>query len=115
MQGYCRSRCGECGKQFNERSANVLNKAQHPSDIIALVILWRLRYKLSLRDLKEMFLTRGFIFSYESVREWEAKLAPAVAASLRRKCYGKVGHSWYVDESICIVPLIGRVERSTSG
>jgi len=46
-QGYRRFRC-RCGKQFNERSAGVLNKAQYPSDIIALVVLWRLRYKLSL-------------------------------------------------------------------
>jgi transposase-like protein len=98
-QGYRRFRCGECGKQFNERSADVLNKAQYPSDIIALVVLWRLRYKLSLRDLAEMFLTRRFIFSYESVREWEAKLAPALAANLRRKRKGRVGHSWYVDET----------------
>jgi len=45
----------------------VLNKAQYPSDVIALVVFWRLRYKLSLRDLAEMFLTRGFIFTYEAV------------------------------------------------
>ena len=30
-------------KQFNERSASVLNKAQYRSDVIALVVLWRLR------------------------------------------------------------------------
>ena len=97
-QGYRRFRCG-CGKQFNERSADALNKAQYPSDIIALVVLWRLRYKLSLRDLAEMFLTRGFIFSYESVREWEGKLTPALAENLRRKRKGRVGRSWYVDET----------------
>jgi transposase-like protein len=68
-QGYRRFRC-RCGKQFNERSAGVLNKAQYPSDVIALVVLWRLRYKLSLRDLA----ARGFVFTYEAVREWEAKL-----------------------------------------
>jgi hypothetical protein len=62
-QGYRRFRCGNCGKQFNERSTGVLNRAQYPSDVIALVVLWRLRYKLSLRDLAEMFLTRGFIFT----------------------------------------------------
>ena len=83
-QGYRRFRC-RCGKQFNERSADVLNKAQYPSDVIALVVLWRLRYKLSLRDLAEMFLTRGFIFTYEAVREWEAKLTPALAENLRRR------------------------------
>lgn len=97
-QGYRRFRC-RCGKQFNERSAGVLNKAQYPSDVIALVVLWRLRYKLSLRDLAEMFLTRGFIFTYEAVREWEAKLTPALAENLRRKRKGRVGRSWYVDET----------------
>ena len=97
-QGYRRFRC-QCGKQFNERSAGVLNKVQYPSDVIALVVLWRLRYKLSLRDLAEMFLTRGFVFTYEAVREWEAKLTPALAENLRRKRKGRVGPSWYVDET----------------
>ena len=72
-QGYRRFRCGDCGKQFNERSAGLLNRAQYPSDVIALVVLWRLRYKFSLRDLAEMFLIRGLVFSYEAVRDWEAK------------------------------------------
>ena len=40
--------------------------------------LWRLHYKLSRRDLAEMFLIRGFVFSYEAVRDWEAKLTPAL-------------------------------------
>jgi hypothetical protein len=55
-QGYRRFRCRACGKQFNERSDTLLNRTQYPSDVIALVVLWRLRYKLSLRDLSEMFL-----------------------------------------------------------
>ena len=63
------TRCGDCGKQFNERSFSVLNRTQYPSDVIALLVLWRLRYKLSPRDLGEMFLTRGFVFSYEAVRD----------------------------------------------
>ena len=98
-QGYRRFRCGSCGKQFNERSASQLNRAQYPSDVIALVVLWRLRYKLSLRDLAEMFLIRGLVFSYEAVRDWEAKLTPALAENLRRRRKGKVGRSWYVDET----------------
>ena len=64
-RGYRRFRCRACGKQFNERSGGILNRAQYPSDVIALVIFWRLRYKLSLRDLPEMFLIRGIEFSYE--------------------------------------------------
>src|SRR3954449_12745098 len=98
-QGYRRFRCRACGKQFNERSATLLNRTQYPSDVIALVVLWRLRYKLSLRDLPEMFLVRGVVFSHEAVREWEAKLAPALAEELRRRRRGKAGRSWYVDET----------------
>src|SRR5215470_3977408 len=98
-RGYRRFRCRDCGKQFNERSAGLLNRAQYPSDVIALVVFFRLRYKLSLRDLAEMFLLRGISFSYEAVRDWEAKLTPALAENLRRRRKGKVGRSWYVDET----------------
>ena len=98
-QGYRRFRCHACGKQFNERSGGILNRAQYPSDVIALVVFWRLRYKLSLRDLPEMFLIRGIEFSYEAVRDWEAKLTPFLIDNLRRRRKGRVGKSWYVDET----------------
>ena len=93
-RGYRRFRCRACGKQFNERSGGILNRAQYPSDVIALVVFWRLRYKLSLRDLPEMFLIRGIEFSYEAVRDWEAKLTPSLIDSLRRRRKGRIGRSW---------------------
>ncbi len=46
-----------------------------------------------------MFLDRGFVFTHESVREWEAKLAPLMAEQLRTRRRGVVGESWYVDET----------------
>jgi transposase-like protein len=46
-----------------------------------------------------MFLIRGFVFTYEAVRDWEAKLTPALADELRRGRKGKVGCSWYTDET----------------
>src|SRR5271154_7575378 len=98
-QGYRRFRCRDCGKQFNERTGGLLNRTQYPSDVIALVIFWRLRYKLSLRDLPEMFLIRGIEFSYEAVRDWEAKLTPTLIDNLRRRRTGRIGKSWYVDET----------------
>src|ERR1700687_2977549 len=98
-QGYRRFRCRDCGKQFNERSDSLLNRTQYPSDVISLVVLWRLRYKFSLRDLPEMFLIRGIVFSHEAVRDWEAKLTPALAEELRRRRHRRVGRSWYVDET----------------
>src|SRR6195952_1107288 len=101
-QGYRRFRCRDCGKQFKERSAGLLNRAQYPSDIIALVMLWRLRYRLTLRDLAEMFLQRGIVFSHEAVRDWEAKLAPVLTRDLRQRRHSKAragGRSWCVDET----------------
>jgi len=44
-------------------------------------------------------MTRGFIFSYEAVRDWEAKLTPALAENLCRRRKGRVGRSWYIDET----------------
>src|SRR3954467_7340548 len=98
-QGYRRFRCRACGKQFNERSESLLNRTQYPSDVIALVVLWRLRYKLSLCDLAEMFLIRGIVFSHEAVRDWEARLAPLLAEGLRKRRIGKVGRCWHIDET----------------
>ena len=98
-QGYRRFRCRACGRQFNERTGMAMNRTQYPSDVIALVVLWRFRYKLSLRDLPEMFAVRGMLFSYEAVREWEAKLTPVLAEELRHRRRGKAGRSWYVDET----------------
>jgi transposase-like protein len=39
------------------------------------------------------------VFSHEAVRDWEAKLTPALAESLRRRRCGKAGRSWYVDKT----------------
>src|SRR5689334_25441581 len=63
------------------------------------IVLCRLLYKLSLRNLAEMFLLRGFEFTHEAVREWEERFAPLLADRIRRKRKGKVGRRWYVDET----------------
>ena len=97
--GYRRFRCRDCGRRFNERTGTVLNRVQVPTDVVFLVVLWRLRYKLSLRDLAEMFLIRGLVFTHEAVRDWEAKLAPLFAVDLRKPQTGKVGRCWHVDET----------------
>ena len=53
-----------------------------------------------------MFLIRGFVFSYEAVRDWEAKLTSALVAELRRRRKGKIGHSWHVDETYIRKPCV---------
>src|SRR5512135_3432374 len=97
--GYRTFRCSTCHRTFNERTGTAFNFLEYPTDIVLLVVLWRLRYKLSLRDLAEMFLERGFVFTHEAVRDWEARFAPLLADQLRRKRRGQAGTSWHVDET----------------
>lgn len=97
--GYGMFHCSACRRKFNERTGTVFNHLQFPTDFVLLVVLWRLRYKLSLRDLSEMFLVRGFEFTHEAVRDWEARFAPLITNQLRCRRRGKAGRSWYVDET----------------
>ncbi len=97
--GYPVFRCRCCHRVFNERTATPYNYLAFPTDIVLLVVLWRLRYKLSLRDLAEMFLVRGFEFTHEAVRDWEERFAPLISEQLRARRRGKAGRSWYTDET----------------
>ena len=69
-------------------------------------VLWRLRYKLSLRDVAELLLVRGFSVTHETIREWEGRFAPLLAARLREKRRGRRSVSWYLDETY--VKVAGR-------
>ncbi len=97
--GYRTFRCSGCRRIFNERTGTPFNQVQAPTDIVLLVVLWRLRYKLSLRDVAEMFLVRGFVFTHETVRDWEARFAPLLAAQLRAKRRGAASNRWHADET----------------
>ncbi len=97
--GYQIFRCSTCQRQFNQRTATPYNYLEFPTDIVLLVVLWRVRYKLSLRDLAEMFLERGFEFTHEAVREWELRFAPLLTDQLRTKRKGQAGRSWHTDET----------------
>src|ERR671917_1881884 len=97
--GYQIFRCSACRRTFNERTGTPFNFLEYPTDIVLLVVLWRLRYKLSLRDLAEMFLERGFDVTHEAVREWEARFAPLLTEQLRAKRKGKDARPWHVDET----------------
>src|ERR1700745_4106749 len=108
--GYRRFRYQTCKQEFNERTGTSFNHLQYPTDVVCLVVLWRVRYKLSLRDLAEMFLERGVVFTHEAVRGGERQLSPLLSETLRKHRRGRIGPSWYVDETFlkvkgCLVYL----------
>ena len=57
---YRMFRYSACKRAFNECTGFRFNFLEYPTDIVLLVVLWRLRYTLSLRDLAKMFLELGF-------------------------------------------------------
>ena len=97
--GYGVFRCSTCRRKFNERTGTPFNHLEFPTDIVFQVLLCRFRYKLSFRNLAELFLLRGFTFTHEAVREWEERFAQLLAEQLRRKRSGKIGRRWFVDET----------------
>lgn len=97
--GYTTFFCPHCRSTFNERTGTPFNYLEFPTDVVLLAVLWRLRYKLSLRDVAEMFLARGFSFTHEAIRDWEARFAPLITDQLRTQRRGQAGRSWYVDET----------------
>ena len=97
--GYQIFRCSGCQRQFNERTGTPYNHLEFPTDIVLLVVLWRHRYKLSLRDWAEMCLERGFEFTHGAVREWETRFAPLLSEQLRASRKGQSGRSWHTDET----------------
>ena len=96
--GYATFFCPQCRSTFNERTGTPFNYLEFPTDIVLLAVIWRLRYKLSLRDVAEMFLARGFQFTHEAIRDWEARFAPFLTDHLRTRRHGQADTSWYVDE-----------------
>src|SRR5260370_24555510 len=97
--GYELLRCDTCCRKFNERTGTPFSHLEFPTDIVFQGVLCRLRYKLSLRDLAELFLLRGFQFTHEAVREWGERVAPLLAQPLRRRRQGKVAKRSYVGET----------------
>ena len=97
--GNCEFRCRGCRRKSNERTGTPFNYLELPTDIVFEIVLCRLRYKLSLRNLAEMYLLRGFEFTHEAVRDWEERFAPLLAEHIRGKRKGKVGRRWYADET----------------
>lgn len=114
--GYRIFRCPGCRTMINERTGTPFNDVQCPADIVMLVVLWRLRYKLSVRDVVEMFMVRGYSFRHETVRDWAARFASllqcncAPGGAVRLENHGmstKPSSRSTVNGTTFTVPLIG--------
>lgn len=99
-QGYKTFHCKGCNRTFNERTNSPFNRLKAPTHLIFEVVLWRLRYKVSLRELCEMFLARGYELTHETIRSWQQHFGPLLAQQLKTKRKGQVTKKWHVDETL---------------
>ena len=97
--GYRTVACRACRRVWNARTGTAFNDLHHPTDVVRLTVLWRLRDKLSCRDVAELLLQRGYEVTHETIRNWECRLAPLLADQLRAKRRGHAGVSWSIDET----------------
>ena len=96
---YRRFNCRDCMRKFNERTGTAFNHLEHPTDLVMLVVLWRLRYALSLRDVAELCLLRSVTLTHETIRDWEQRFAPFLTSQLKHHRKGKCSSRWHVDET----------------
>jgi putative transposase len=94
--------CKNCKRSFNERTGTPFNRSQIQTTTIYKAVLWRLRYKLSLTDLAEMFSVEfeRFYFTRETIRRWQEKFAPLITDELKSGRKGQADMRWKVDETL---------------
>ena len=71
-------------------------------EVIRLVVMWYVRYPLSLRNTEDMAFERGIDVCHETVRTWVDRFGPMFASEIRRR---RVDHmrsfthwKWHLDE-----------------
>jgi transposase-like protein len=69
-----------------------------PSDIIMQALRYYLAYKLSYREIEEMFAERNIHFDHSTLNRWVIKYAPQLEAIFRKK-KRLVSGSWRMDET----------------
>ena len=70
----------------------------YPSDIIMQALRYYLAYKLSYREIEEMFAERNIHFDHSTLSRWVIKYAPQLEAIFRKK-KRRVSGSWRMDET----------------
>src|SRR5260221_6314605 len=84
-----------------------ISYARHrfPSDVICHAVWLYLRFTLSYRDIEDLLAERGIDVTYETIRRWVVKFAPAIARNLRPR-RSPPDDRWHLDE--IVVPIGGR-------
>ena len=75
-----------------------LSGRHYPSDIIMYALRYYLAYKLSYREIDEIFAERNIHFDYSTLNRWVIKYTTQLQAVFRKK-RRRVSGSWRMDET----------------
>ena len=70
----------------------------YPPVVILMAVRYYVCYKLSYRDIEELFAKRGVDVDHATINRWVIKFAPLIEANAR-KIKRQVGSSWRMDET----------------
>jgi len=93
LQYYCRS----CKVQFNERTGTAFNFVEYPTEVVMTVVFYYYRFKVSLSDVVDLMMMRGFYLSHQTVHNWVQKFSVELGIKLRKRRFKQVGDKWHVD------------------
>ncbi len=76
-------------ERLRRRSKDDFKGRHFEATLILQAVSWYLRYPLSCRDIKELFLERGLIVDHSTLNRWVLAYAPLIECRLRafRKLY----------------------------
>jgi len=95
--GYLQYRCGDCQRQYNERTGTALNYIEYPTEIVMIVVHYYYRFKVSLDDVVELMAMRGICLSHQTIHNWIQTFGVELGLRCRSRHQGKAGNKWHAD------------------
>src|SRR6266511_3424387 len=87
-----------CGRTRTDRTGTPFARYRWPREVIVMAVRWYARFRLSLRDVRDLLAERGVDVSPSTILAWVHTFGPLLAGEIRRRAR-PLGGRWYVDET----------------
>ena len=84
LLGGQRFRCSHCGRRFTRRSRSAFSGRNFPDDVIALAVLWYVRFRLSYAEVSERLAERGVLVDQSTIYRWVQRYLPLFGEVARK-------------------------------
>jgi len=81
-----------------EALRKVIKRLHYPIEVMLVCVRWYVAYPQSLRHIEQMMAERGVSVDHATIHRWAVKIAPVLAAVLRKR-RRLAGSSWRMGET----------------